>query len=154
MPPQRPALHGRLGLLMRTARMQGRPAPHGPLPLAMRCHAAPGQARHAPLCLLSPRAPQPVPPHTLPAAINEALATTKDAAKDPATIKDILAAASDRAMLKNAKPGAQGRRQASGCHVPKRARARPPDCPRLTAPPTLSPARALPPQAPLSTSRG
>jgi len=42
------------------------------------------------------------PPH---AAITEALESTKGAAKDPAAIKSILEAASDRAMLKNAKPG-------------------------------------------------
>lgn len=38
-------------------------------------------------------------------AITEALESTKGAAKDPAAIKSILEAASDRAMLKNAKPG-------------------------------------------------
>ena len=36
----------------------------------------------------------------------EALDSTKEAAKDPQAIKDILTAASDRAMLKDAKPGA------------------------------------------------
>ena len=39
------------------------------------------------------------------AAITEALESTKEAAKDATVIKDILAAASDRAMLKNVAPG-------------------------------------------------
>jgi hypothetical protein len=65
--------------------------------MGARCtHTATPNPRHV--------ATHPPPPA---AAINEALASTKEAAKEPGTIKAILTAASDRAMLKNATPGAR-----------------------------------------------
>lgn len=77
------------------------------------------------------------------AAITEALASTKEAAKDVSVIKQILAAASDRAMLKNATPGAEqrlsrGGQQGPGMGVGEAARRQAPGVDLEIQPPTGS----------------